>query len=107
MSRSLLWLATFLPLSAVLPPSGNAADKKASPGERAFGVAKVVQFHLTMSEKQFSALTPAGGARFGPPGFGPPRKQPEGTHRNTFGVDFPWVKGDLTFEGETFKDVGI
>src|SRR5436305_1976824 len=99
MSRSLLWLVMFLPLSAALPTSGTAAEKQASPGERVFGVAKVVQLQLTMSEKQFAALAPAGGAPFGPPGFGPPRKQPEGTHRNTFGVDFPWTQGDLTFDG--------
>src|SRR5262245_44553257 len=107
MSRSLLWVAAFLPLSAVLLPSGTAADKKAPPGERVFGVTKVVQFHLAMSEKQFAALAPAGGGKFGPPGFGPPRKQPEGTHRNTFGVDFPWSKGELSFDGKTYKDVGV
>jgi spore coat protein H len=107
MSRSLRCFATFLPLLAVFPPHGNAADKKAPPGERVFGVGKVTQFNLTMSEKQFAALAPANGPRIGPPGFGPPRKQPEGTHRNTFGVDFPWVKGDVTFDGKTFKDVGI
>jgi spore coat protein H len=107
MKRSLVWLATLLPLSGVLLNSGSAAEKQASPGERVFGVAKVVQFHLTMSEKQFAALAPAGGPQFGPPGFGPPREQPEGTHRNTFGVDFPWTQGDVTFDGETFKDVGL
>src|SRR5262245_59281035 len=101
MSRSLLWLAAFLPLTAAFP-SGNAADKKTSPGERVLGTAKVVQFHLAMSEKQFAALTPAGGGKFGP-GFGP-RKQPENTHRNTFGVDLPWSKGDVAFDGKTFKD---
>ena len=26
---------------------------------------------------------------------------------NSCGVDLPWAKGDLTFDGETFKDVGI
>lgn len=107
MIRSVLWLATFLPLSAVLLISANAADKQAPPGERVFGMAKVVPFHLTMDEKQFAALAPAGGARFGPPGLGPPRKPAEGTHRNTFGVDFPWSKGEVTFGGETFNDVGI
>ncbi len=107
MNRSLLWLATFLSLLAVLPTAGNAADSDAPPGERVFGVAKVVRFHLTMSEKQFAALAPAGGAPFGPPGFGPPRKQQEGTSRNTFGVDFPWEQGDLAFDGETFKDIGV
>lgn len=89
MNRSLLWLLAFLPLSAGLLTSGSAAENNASPGDRVFGAAKVVPFHLTMSEPQFAALVPAGGAPFGPPGFGPPRAQPEDTHRNTFGVDFP------------------
>jgi spore coat protein CotH len=100
-------LAALLPLSAVLSIAGNAAEKKAGPGDRVFGVSKVVQFHLTMSEEQFAGLAPAGGGQFGPPGFGPRREQPEGTHRNMFGVDFPWSQGELTFDGETFKDVGV
>lgn len=105
MSRSLLWLAAFS-LWAASPISGSAADKKASPGNRVFGAAKVVRFHLTMNEQQFAALAPAPRAGFGP-GFGPPPRQPEGTHRNTFGIDLPWSKGDVTFDGQTFKDVGI
>lgn len=107
MSRFLLWWAAFLPLALPLAPPARAADKKAAPGERVFGAAKVVSFHLTMTEKQFAALAPAGGMSFGPPGFGPPRKQPEDTHRNTFGVAFPRVKGEITFEGQTYKDVGV
>jgi spore coat protein H len=105
MRRSLLWLAAVLPFSALLPASEIAAGKKAPPGERVFGVGKLVRFHLTMSETQFAALAPAGGPKFGPPGFG--RKPPEGTHRNTFGVDLPWSRGDVTFDGETYKDVGV
>src|SRR4051794_20942978 len=101
MTRCLLWLAAALPLAAVIPTSGGAADKPASPGDRVFGEARVVPLHLTMSEKQFAALAPE------PPKFGPPRKQPEGTHRNTFGVDFPWSQGELSFDGETYKDVGV
>jgi len=108
MNRSLLGLAALLPWSALLWTSGKAAEKDTSPGDRVFGATKVVQFHLTISEQQFAALAPAaGGAPFGPPGFGPPRPQPEGTHRNTFGVDFPWAQGDLAFAGESFKDVGV
>src|SRR5688572_4308150 len=107
MNRTLLRLAALLLTSAALLPAGHAADKNPPPGERVFGAGKVVQFHLSMTEKQFVALAPAGGGGFGPPGFGPPRQQPEGTHRNTFGVNFPWSGGDLTFDGRTFKDVGV
>src|SRR5262245_58143580 len=104
MSRSLPWFAGCVLLSAALVPSGSAADKKAPAGERVFGAAKVVPFHLTMTEKQFAALTPAGVARFGPPGFGPPRSPRADAHRNTFGVDLPWSKGELTFDGKKFED---
>jgi hypothetical protein len=100
-------LAAVLPFAAAPAASGIAADRKVPPGEGVFGVAKVVRFHLTMSEKQFAALAPAKGPGFGPPGFGPPRKPPEGTHRNTFGVDLPWSRGDVTFDGETYRDVGV
>ncbi len=95
-------------LAALLLASSAPAAEKA--GEAVFGVSKVVGFHLTMDAKQFAALTPAGGGGFGgfgPPGGGPPRKQAEGTHRNTFGVDFPWAKGDIAFDGKTLKDVGV
>lgn len=102
MSRPLLWLSATLPLLAALAASGPAADKKSAPGDRVFGTAKVVSFHLSLSEKQFADLAPAGGGK-----FGPPRKQAEGTRRNTFGVDFPWSKGELTFAGKTYKDVGV
>ena len=102
MSRSLPWL-----IACLFWVAGPAtAGDKPGPGDRVFGTA-VAPFHLTMTEKQLAALTPAGGPKVGPPGFGPPPPQPEGTHRNTFGVDFPWSRGDLTFAGETFKDVGV
>lgn len=104
MFRSLLRLAVVLPLAAA---PAAAADKPPGPGDRVFGPAKVIQLHLTMTEKQLAALAPAGGGPAGPPGFGPPRPQPEGTHRNTFNVDFPWSQGDLAFDGETLKDVGV
>ena len=48
MSQSLLWLAAFLPLSAAPPTPGSAAGKKAPPGARVFGVAKVAQFDLAI-----------------------------------------------------------
>ncbi len=107
MNRPWVWLALLLPLTMVLLVPGNAAEPKSPAGDRVFGVAKVIQFQLAMNEKQFAALSPAPGAPFGPPGFGPPRPQTEGTHRNTFGVEFPWAQGDLTFDGKMLKDVGI
>ena len=106
MNRCLLWLSVFVTSSAILPTFGNAAEKDASPGERVFGVAKVVQFYPTMSEKHLAGLAPAGGVPFGPPGFGPPgfgppREPSDDTHRNTFGVEFPRCQVDVTFDGQT------
>lgn len=98
-------------------PAGNAAEKKPSPGDAVFGTARVVHFHLAMTEKQFAALTPAGKPGFGFPGFGPPGFGPPGfgskgakdedTHRNTFGVALPWSRGEVSFEGKALKDVGV
>lgn len=105
MRGTLHCLAALLPLLAA--SLSSAAEKKSPPGDRLFGTSKVVQFHLSMTEKSWASLTPAVAPKFGPPGFGPPRAQPEGTHRNTFGVDFPWAQGDLTFDGETLKQVGV
>lgn len=100
------WLTSSLVLlSTVLSLVGQAAEPEVLPGDRVFGVANVLKFELTMSDKQFAALTPAAASR--PMGFGPPREQPEGTHRNTFGVDFPWSQGDLTFDSKTYKAVGV
>ncbi|MBS0204524.1 MAG: CotH kinase family protein [Planctomycetes bacterium] len=106
MIRLLPCLAILVSLLTVFATPGYAAESNVTSGDRLFGLAKVVQFQLTMNERQFAALAPASGGQFGP-GFGPPRPQEEGTHRNTFGVDFPWSQCDLSFEGETLKDVGI
>ncbi len=102
MRRSLLCLAAVLPLTAAFPATGHAVAETPPPGDRVFGVARVVGFHLTMTEKQFAALNPAAG-----PKFGPFRKPPENTHRNTFGIDLPWSQGDVTFDGATYADVGV
>lgn len=110
MSRCLFWLAVIPPIAAFLSSPGFAGEKKTAAGERVFGVGKLVQFHLTMSAEQFAALAPVGKGKFGPgfgPGFGPPPKPLKDTHRNTFGVDLPWSKGDVTFDGTTYKDVGV
>lgn len=107
MSRFFLWWAAFLLSATFFPSFATAPELPAPAGERVFGTAKVVQFHLAMSAEQFAALTPAPGAPTGPPGFGVPREQPEGTHRNTFGVNFPWSQCEFTYNGQTFKNVGI
>jgi spore coat protein H len=102
--RSMLLLL----FSVMLPAAvGHAEETKSRPGDHLFESGRVWQLQLTLTAQQFAALAPTGGGGFGPPGFGPPREQPPGTHRNTFGVDFPWSTGDLTFDGQTCKDIGL
>jgi spore coat protein CotH len=99
-----------------------AADKpKASPGaaKDVFGPTKVHTFHVEISAKEFQAMQPVGGMRFGPPGFGgppaaPPEKgkakegeEPREKHRGAFGTEFPWVHGEISEDGKTIKDVGL
>ena len=105
MNRFFLWLAV-VSLSMIVAATGHAAESSAAAGDHVFGVGKVLQLQMTMSEKEFAALAPAGGGQFGP-GFGPPREQAEGTHRNTFGIDFPWSQCELTLDGLTLKEVGL
>jgi spore coat protein H len=111
-------LAIFLCLGMLLTTPSVIAQTSSetptnAPGDHLFEApTKVVSFHLTLSEAQFAALSPKGQPGFGPPGFGPPGfGQPpeptENTHRNTFGVEFPWSQGELTVDGTTLKDVGV
>ena len=88
--------------------SDSDPNQPNSPGAHLFESAlKVVQIQMNMSGEQFDALTPSGATPFGPAGLGAPPSPTEDIHRNTFGVQFPWTKGDLTLEGETLKDVGF
>lgn len=107
MKHAIIWLGAVYSVIVVSMSPISADEKTKSTGDKIFGTAKVVQMHLQMTDKQLIALTPKESPKFGPPGFGPPRPQPEGTHRNTFGVDFPWSQGNLTFDDKTYHDVGV
>lgn len=106
MGRSKHWRTVFLLVLWIGSRDSVGSEHDVTPGDRLFG-GRVLRFHLALSAEQFAALNPAGGGRPGFPGFGPPQPAPEGTHRNTFGVNFPWSQGELTCEGETFPDVGL
>jgi len=81
-----------------------------------FGPDKLWTVHLKLGAKEYAALPPKGG-RFGfpnPKKDQPPKKGEKkdadapDTHKNkAFGLEFPWVKGDLEFDGTPIKDVGI
>lgn len=113
MHRLCMWL--LLGCASVLAAAtwSRADDKSAGPGERLLGTTKVVSLQLSLAEKPFAALAPVGGGGpFGPRGFGPGGRpalpaETDETHRNTFGVEFPWSRGDLTWDGRTLSDVGL
>src|SRR5262245_49349606 len=92
----------------------NAADDmeppaKEAPGKDVFGTTKVLALHLEIPAKGYEAMQPALG--FGPPGGAPPApkdpKDKRETERNLFGTEFPWVQGELTADGKTYKQVGL
>jgi spore coat protein H len=125
MLRSITWLTTacvaFLLCAA--SPSAQTTDKKPTDLKRndVFGLDKVWTIHLTIGAKEYQDMTPTGGiSMFG--GFGkkdaPPqfKKKPEkkpvdpdrDVHKSKgFGMEFPWVKGNLEFNNKLVEDVGI
>jgi spore coat protein H len=84
-----------------------------------FGPDKLWTIHLKIGAKEYPAMTPKGGMNFGfPPKKGepPPKKEEKkpdadpnaDVHKSKgFGMEFPWVKGDLEFNEKVVKDVGI
>lgn len=87
--------------------------------EELFQRDKVRSLHLTISEKEWDAIQPSGGRMpFGPGGgFNPqpvPEKkeekkddEPRDKKKSAFGMTFPYGKGQIEFEGNTWKDVGV
>ncbi len=106
--------AMILVIGMAGPVQHSAADDpKPVPQETAdpFGLTKVWSLHLEIPAKEFDAMQPALPA-FGAPGAPPPlpqRNQNAGreSERNLFGTEFPWVAGELSAEGKTFKKVGV
>lgn len=113
MCRLLLGYAVLFACGSAALGACYGAEADSGPGDKIFGTGKVVQLHLSMSEKQLASLAPAGGGPgvgppgFGPPGFGQPRNPADDAHRNTFGVEFPWGHADLELNGVALKDVGV
>jgi len=90
--------------SAIPFAAGRAPAAEPEPGDAVFGPGTVVHLHLTMTPEAYAALTPAPRA----PGFPPPPPGAAGdAHRNTFGVDLPWSRGDVEVDGRRFTDVGV
>jgi len=100
--------------SGQTPP--KAVGKPAPDRKRGdlFGPDKLWTIHLQLSAKAYAAMPPKGGGFPVPKKDEPPKKaEKQGAdvpdiHKNKgFGLEFPWVKGDLEFDGRLVKDVGI
>jgi putative membrane-bound dehydrogenase-like protein len=88
--------------------SAHAADEgKKAPTTDVFGVGRVWSVHLALSAKEYDALQPTGGFTF--PGAPPPPrpKDKRDRDRNLFGIEFPWVQGDVAVDGTTIRKVGL
>ena len=85
------------------------AEAQAPTGDL-FGLNKVLGVHLEIPADEYQAMqppAPAGGFG-GPPQAPRPKKAgARASERNLFGIEFPWVRGSLTAEGHTCKDVGF
>ena len=96
-------------------------DKPAKEAKSVFGLAKVHEFQLTISDKEYAKMQPAMREMFmggpGGPG-GPPNaerqvEKPDGAaaadvHKGgSFGQEFPWAHAALSADGKTYKDVGV
>src|SRR4051794_37849943 len=93
---------------AVAAPA-QAADRNEASGKdraaRLFGPDRVWTFHLTIPSKNWDAMHPTRGLPFfGAPALAPAKgkekDRPEAPPRGGFGFDFPYVKGELAFDGK-------
>jgi hypothetical protein len=107
-------IATLLASAANAAESDAEAAEVAAPAAAPFDAAHVWQVHLELSPEEFAAVQPRGGGGFfglGRAASAPPPKPLEDRvqelHRNQFGVDLPWAKGQITIGGQSFSDVGI
>ncbi|RPI86796.1 MAG: hypothetical protein EHM42_05680, partial [Planctomycetaceae bacterium] len=97
-------------------PLAFAADETDHP---VFSSDRPLELHLEISPDEYRALQPAG-AGFGGGGPGgpdaqgrPPKRSAKvsekarDTVRNRFGTAFPWVQATVSFEGKSWKKVGV
>jgi spore coat protein H len=103
----LAWPADGSVASADEANPAAAKDAKKDSAAALFGLAKVHNIHLHLSVKEWAKLQPAA-ARF--PWMPAPatnEKAKVDTHKGGFGMQYPWARCDLTFDGSTVKDAGL
>ena len=93
------------------PPEAPADDGKKPSPEEVFGLSRVWAVHLDITTAEYQALQPTGGFGFGrppqPPAKDKGKKEKRPRDRNLFGIEFPWIHGNLTVAGKTYKKVGL
>jgi len=105
--------------------SADEIPTGSEPGDQLFRPGQIHQLHLILTPEEYAALKPSNRGGFGPGRFGggfgggfgdspsgqPPADDDKGedrdSHRNTFGVEFPWSQGRLEFDGNTYRKVGV
>ena len=107
-----LTCSAFFVLGALVRLAGSADDGAAkvnASGADLFGLTKVVGVHIEISEDEYQAMQPPALAAFGGPPPAPRPKRPgeRERERNLFGVEFAWVRGSVSAEGKTYKDVHL
>ncbi len=87
-------------------------EAKKSASEDFFQTTKVWNLHLELSSKEYEAMQPPA-AGFNAPGAPPPRPAPKAkkekrdSERNQFGTEFPWAKGKLTVQNQSYENIGV
>jgi putative heme-binding domain-containing protein len=104
---AILLAGTMSPMSAA-PDDGDTRKKANEPG--LFGLTRVVSVHIEIPADEYQAMqppAPAGGPGAPPPA--PRAKKPgeRASERNLFGLEFPWARGAVTAEGQTFRGVEL
>lgn len=79
-----------------------------------FGLTRIWPVHVHVTAEAWKEMQPAGGGfpGFGPPPGGPrpggpPGRPPAPFRPGSFGFEFEYVKADVEFGDEVFKDVGL
>lgn len=116
MQKQIYAVAAALAWCIVGPTACAWADDKPAPD--VFGRARVHEFHLEFTAKEWDRLQQVVGGMRGPgapPGAQQPAKPAEKSeddplerHKNAgFGLEFPWAHASLAENGKTYADVGI
>jgi putative membrane-bound dehydrogenase-like protein len=89
--------------------TGQDSNEFSQEGAGAFGLTRVWSIHLQIPPEEFAAMQPAAPA-FPGAGGAPAPAAPRGdrkSHRNLFGTEFPWAKGEMTVDQDPAQAISI